>query len=132
MESRRSTASPQFGYLSLPLIGLRRSLILRPSRSEQHTLSAILTLNDNALELPRDLSNLQIHCLYVHADCQRQGLGQRLIENAVKLAQMRHLNVIVVKSHGSAVSYFDKQGSRLTPLIDEVFDYPYRLVRSII
>ncbi|MEC8126158.1 MAG: GNAT family N-acetyltransferase [Pseudomonadota bacterium] len=101
-------------------------------RAQNKTPPAILALNDNALELPRDLSSLQIHCLCVHADYQRQGLRQHLIENALKLAQMRHLNAVLVKSHESTVSYFEKQGFRLTPVIDEVCDFPYRLVRSVI
>ncbi len=39
------------------------------------TLSTILVLHDNTLELPRNLSNLQIHRLFLHADYQRKGLG---------------------------------------------------------
>ena len=76
-------------------------------RDQNNTLSAILALNNDALELPGDLSCLQIHGLCVHADYQRQGLGRRLIENAVKLARTRHLDAVFVKSHESAVSYFE-------------------------
>ena len=101
-------------------------------RDQNDTLSAILAFNDDTLELPGDLSFLQIYGLYVHANFQRQGLGQKLIENVVKVAQMRHLTAVLVKYHESAVSYFEKQRFRLIPVIDEVCDYPYRLVRSVI
>ncbi len=99
---------------------------------QNNTLSAILALNDDALDLSGALNCLQIHSLYVHTDDQRQGLGQRLIESAVKLAQIRHPKAAFVESYESAVSYFEEQGFRLIPVIDEVRDYPYRLVRSII
>jgi GNAT superfamily N-acetyltransferase len=101
-------------------------------RDQNNTLSAILALNNDTLELPGDLSCLQIHGLYVHADYQRQGLGQRLIENAVKLARTRHLDAVFVKSHESAVSYFETLEFQWIPVMDEVRDYPYRLVRSLI
>ena len=48
-------------------------------RDQNNTLSAILALNNNALELPGNLSCLQIHGLYVHANYQRQGLVQGLV-----------------------------------------------------
>ena len=91
-----------------------------------------MALNDDALDLSGALSRLKIHSLYVHTDDQRQGLGQRLIESAVKLAQIGHPKAAFVESHESAVSYFEEQGFRLIPVIDEVRDYPYRLVRSVI
>ena len=91
-----------------------------------------MALNDDALELPGALSCLQIYGLYVHTDYQRQGLRQRLIESVVKLALMRHPKAVLVNSFESAVTYFKEQEFRLIPLIDEVRDYPYRLVRSII
>ena len=60
-------------------------------RDQNNTLSAILALNNYALELPGDLSCLQIHGLYVHANYQRQGLGKRLVDNAIHLARTRYL-----------------------------------------
>ena len=101
-------------------------------RDQNNTLSAILALTNDALELSGDLSCLQIHGLYVHANCQRQGVGQRLVDHAIHLARTRDLNAVFVKSHQSAVSYFEKLEFQLIPVIDEVRDYPYRLVRSVI
>ena len=68
----------------------------------------------------------------MHANYQRQGVGQRLVDHAIHLARTRDLNAVFVKSHQSAVSYFEKLGFQLIPVIDEVRDYPYRLVRSVI
>ena len=101
-------------------------------RDQNNTLSGILALTNDALELPGDLSCLQIHGLYVHANYQRQGVGQRLVDHAIHLARTRDLNAVSVKSHQSAVSYFEKLEFQLIPVIDEVRDYPYRLARSVI
>jgi GNAT superfamily N-acetyltransferase len=101
-------------------------------RDQNNTLLAILVLNDDASELPGDQSCLQIHGLYVHSDHRHQGLGQRLIEEALDLAKRRHLDALFVKAHESAVSFFKKQRFEHIPVTDEVRDYPHRLVRSII
>jgi hypothetical protein len=38
----------------------------------------------------------------------------------------------LVKAHESAVSFFEHLGFHRIPVTDEVRDYPYRLVRSVI
>ena len=87
-------------------------------RDQNNTLSAILALTNDALELPGDLNCLRIHGLYVHANCQRQGVGQRLVDHAIYLARTRDLNAVFVKSHENAVSYFEKLEFQLIPVID--------------
>ena len=73
-------------------------------RGQNNTLSSILALNNDVLKLPGNLSCVQIHGSYVHANHQRQGLVQRLVDNAIHLARTRYLNAIFVKSHENAIS----------------------------
>ncbi|NCW09436.1 MAG: GNAT family N-acetyltransferase [Gammaproteobacteria bacterium] len=100
-------------------------------RDQNNTLLAILVLNDDASELPGDQSCLQIHGLYVHSDSRHQGLGQHLVDHAITLATTRQLNALFVKAHESAVPFFTKLQFQHIPVVDEIRDYPYRLVRSV-
>ena len=68
----------------------------------------------------------------MRANYQRQGLGQGLVDKAIQLARTRYLDAEFVKSHENAVLYFEKLEFQLIPVMDEVRDYPYRLVRSLI
>ena len=101
-------------------------------RDENNTLVAILVVNEDGSDLPDDHRCLQIQGLYIRSEDQRRQLGSRLIHEAVQVALKQSLEIVLVKAHESAVSFFEHHGFHRIPITDEVRDYPYRLVRSVI
>ena len=61
-----------------------------------------------------------------------KGFWQIMIHESVQVALDQGLECLLVKAHESAVSFFEHLGFRRIPVTDEVRDYPYRLVRSVI
>jgi GNAT superfamily N-acetyltransferase len=101
-------------------------------RNENNTLVAILVVNEDSSDLPDDHQCLQIQGLFIAKDHQKRRLGSRLIHEAVQVALDQDLELLLVKAHESAVSFFEHLGFHRIPVTDEVRDYPYRLVRSVI
>ncbi|MCH1448995.1 MAG: GNAT family N-acetyltransferase [Litoricolaceae bacterium] len=101
-------------------------------RDENNTLVAILVVNEDGSDLPDDHRCLQIQGLFIRSEDQRRQLGSRLIHEAVQVALKQSLEIVLVKAHESAVSFFEHHGFHRIPITDEVRDYPYRLVRSVI
>ena len=101
-------------------------------RDENNTLVAILVVNEDGSDLPDDHRCLQIQGLFIRSEDQRRQLGSRLIHETVQVALNQSLEIVLVKAHESAVSFFEHHGFHRIPITDEVRDYPYRLVRSVI
>ena len=101
-------------------------------RDENNTLVTILVVNEDGSDLPDDHRCLQIQGLFIRSEDQRRQLGSRLIHEAVQVALKQSLEIVLVKAHESAVSFFEHHGFHRIPITDEVRDYPYRLVRSVI
>ena len=101
-------------------------------RDENNTLVAILVVNEDGSDLPYDHRCLQIQGLFIRSEDQRRQLGSRLIHETVQVALNQSLEIVLVKAHESAVSFFEHHGFHRIPITDEVRDYPYRLVRSVI
>ena len=101
-------------------------------RNENNTLVAILIVNEDSSGLPDDHRCLQIQGLFIAEDNQKRRLGSRLVHEAVQVALDQGLELLLVKAHESAVSFFEYHEFYRIPVTDEVRDYPYRLVRSVI
>jgi len=101
-------------------------------RNENNTLVAILIVNEDSSGLPHDHRCLQIQGLFIAKDNQKRRLGSRLVHEAVQVALDQGLELLLVKAHESAVSFFEYHEFYRIPVTDEVRDYPYRLVRSVI
>ncbi|MDG1156580.1 MAG: GNAT family N-acetyltransferase [Litorivicinaceae bacterium] len=101
-------------------------------RDENNTLVAILVVNEDGSDLADDHRCLQIQGLFIRSEDQRRQLGSRLIHETVQVALNQSLEIVLVKAHESAVSFFEHHGFHRIPITDEVRDYPYRLVRSVI
>lgn len=54
-----------------------------------------------------------------------------MIHEAVQVALHQNIEIVLVKAHDSAVSFFEHHGVHRIPVTDEVRDNPYRLVRSV-
>jgi len=101
-------------------------------RNENNTLVTILIVNEDSSGLPHDHRCLQIQGLFIAKDNQKRRLGSRLVHEAVQVALDQGLELLLVKAHESAVSFFEYHEFYRIPVTDEVRDYPYRLVRSVI
>jgi len=101
-------------------------------RNENNTLVAILVVNEDNSDLPDDHLCLQIQGLFIGKHNQKRRLGSRLTHEAAQVALDQSLELLLVKAHESAVSFFEHHRFHRIPVTDEVRDYPYRLVRSVI
>ena len=101
-------------------------------RNENNTLVEILVVNEDSSDLPDDHLCLQIQGLFIEKHNQKRRLGSRLIHEAAQVALDQSLELLLVKAHESAVSFFEYHRFHRIPVTDEVRDYPYRLVRSVI
>lgn len=92
-----------------------------------------LVVTTDALDddLTEYAQGLLIHGLYVSRHAQGQGVGRQLVQTALTHAANQGVNGCFVKAHETAVSFFQKHGFELLPVIDTARDYPYRLFRSV-
>ena len=93
-------------------------------RNENNTLVAILIVNEDSSGLPHDHRCLQIQGLFIAKDNQKRRLGSRLVHEAVQVALDQGLELLLVKAHESAVSFFEYHEFYRIPVTDEVRDYP--------
>ena len=101
-------------------------------RNENNTLVAILVVNEDSSDRPDDHRCRQIQGLFIGKHNQKRRLGSRLTHEAAQVALDQSLELLLVKAHESAVSFFEHHRFHRIPVTDEVRDYPYRLVRSVI
>ena len=77
-------------------------------------------------DLPDAQTGLLLHGLYVLPDCQKQGIGNQLIQLAMEKVREKQLDGLLVKAQADANSYFQKQGFSLLPVVNHNKDYPHR------
>lgn len=100
-------------------------------RNENNTLVAILVVNEDSSDLSDDHRCLQIQGFFIGKDNQKRRLGSRLIHEAAQAVLDQGFELLLVKAHESAVSFFEQHRFHRIPVTDEVCDYPYRLLRSV-
>ena len=100
-----------------------------PEKLKENNLNghhyAIYSENDKPLgfvsyELKKNQSKVRIHKLYVHHECQKKGIGKKLLEYAIKIGQdqkMTQLDLFVNRTN-PAVSFYEFLGFTIEEEID--------------
>lgn len=74
---------------------------------------------------------LAIHGLYVRPECQRRGLGARLVDAAAAVARRLGCDGLVVRANREARAFFLHRGFAELPTADAERDYPHRFWRPL-
>lgn len=82
-------------------------------------------------DLPTGKSGLLLHGLYVDPQFQNRGIGRRLVEAVMEVAQERSVDGLLVKAQPDAVGFFRSLGFRHVPVETPERDYPYRWWKSL-
>jgi len=115
--------------ISIEQIEYMLEWMYNPEKLKENNLNghnyAIYSGNDKPLgfvsyEIIKDQSNVRIHKLYVHHECQKKGIGKKLLEYAIKKGQeqkMKQLDLFVNRTN-PAVSFYEFLGFTIEEEID--------------
>lgn len=82
-------------------------------------------------DTPQHKSGLLLHGLYVHPDCQHQGIGKKLLQAAEKAVREKSLSGLLVKAQADAIGFFTRHGMHEVEVEDSARDYAHRLWKEL-
>jgi len=102
----------------------------------QHLQLVIAAIDDNivgVLSLDHDQPDnaMLIHGLFVNPDQQHRGVGTRLFERAILIAQQQQCSGLLVRSHKDATGFFTAMGMTRLDVNDQQRDYQERYWKQI-
>ncbi len=99
--------------------------------SSQNKPVAVLTLENELVNINNNSNALLIHGLYVHPHQQTGGIGSQLINVAEQQARLKNANGLLVKAQKDAEGFFIRMGMQKLTIENESRDYAGRYWKAI-